>query len=96
MRCTAGKNPSQAASAALAERMNAPDSVTATGELDTLRYGNILRARRLVGVRGVGRSYDGFYKVQSVKHVIELGASYRQNFELTREGIGALFPMVPR
>ena len=33
MRCTAGKNPFLAASAALAERMNAPDSVTATGEL---------------------------------------------------------------
>ena len=96
MRCTAGKNPFQAASAALAERMNAPDSVTATGELDTARYGNILRSRRLVGVRGAGRSYDGFYRVQSVKHVIEPGASYTQQFELRREGIGALFPMVPR
>jgi len=96
MRCTAGKNPSQAASAALAEAMNAPDSVTATGELDTVRYGNILRARRLVGVRGAGTSYDGFYKVRSVKHVIEPGASYKQQFELSREGTGALLPMVPR
>jgi hypothetical protein len=96
MRCTAGKNSSDAASAALAERMNAPDPVTATGQLDTVRYGNILRARRLVGVRGAGRSYDGFYKVESVKHVIEPGASYTQNFELKREGTGAIFPMVPR
>jgi hypothetical protein len=74
--------------------MNAPDSVTATGELDTARYGNILRARRLVGVRGVGRTYDGFFKVRSVKHVIEPGTSYKQHFELTREGTGALLPMV--
>jgi hypothetical protein len=94
MRRTAGKNPFQAASAALAERMNAPDSVTATGELDTVRYGNILRARRLVGVRGAGRSYNGLYKVRSVKHVIEPGASYKQQFELRREGIGALLPVV--
>jgi hypothetical protein len=94
VRYTAGKNPSQAASAALAERMNAPDSVTATGELDTVRYGNILRARHLVGVRGAGRSYDGYYKVRSVTHVIEPGASYKQQFELRREGLGALLPIV--
>jgi hypothetical protein len=96
MRCTAGKNYAQAIEAALAERMNAPESVIATGELDTVRYGHRLRARRLVGVRGVGTSYDGVYKVRSVKHVIEPGASYKQQFELRREGIGALFPSLPR
>jgi|ERR1043166_4139273 hypothetical protein len=96
MRCTAGKNASQAASAAFAERMNAPDSVSATGELDTVRYGSILRARRLVGVRGSGKSYDGFYKVRSVTHLIEPGVSYKQNFELTREGTGALLPILPQ
>ncbi len=95
MRSTAGKNPFQAASAALAEKMNAPDSVSATGELDTVRYGNILRARRLVGVRGAGRSYDGVYKVGFVKHLIEPGVSYKQTFTLRREGTGALLPMVP-
>jgi hypothetical protein len=95
MRCTAGKNPFQAASAAMAESMNAPDSVTATGELDTVLYGNVLRARRLVGVRGAGRSFDGFYKVRSVKHLIDPGASYKQQFELGREGMGALLPVVP-
>jgi hypothetical protein len=95
MRNTAAKNPFQAASAVLAENMNAPDSVSASGELDTVLYGNILRARRLVGVRGAGRSYDGFYKVKSVTHVIEPGASYKQQFELSREGTGAVLPVVP-
>jgi hypothetical protein len=94
MRNTSGKNPLQAASAALAEAASAPDSVTATGEIDTVRYGNILRARRLVGVRGAGNSYNGFYKVQSVTHEIEPGASYKQQFKLTREGTGALLPLV--
>ena len=81
---------------ALAERMNAPDSVTARASW-TLSDTETSSARaRLVGVRGAGRSYDGFYKVQSVKHVIEPRASYTQQFELRREGIGALFPVVAR
>ena len=94
LRSTAGKSLSQAMSAALAETMNAPDSVSATGELDTVQYGNILRARHLVGVRGAGKSYDGAYKVRFVKHLIEPGVSYKQTFELTREGTGALLPIV--
>ena len=67
--------------------------VTATGELDALRYGDVLRARELVGVRGVGYSYDGTYYVQSVTHTLGRG-SYRQRFTLTREGLGALLPVV--
>jgi len=94
MRDTASKNPFQATVAALAEGMRAKGAVKASGELDSFRYGNILRARRLVGVRGAGRSYDGFYKVKSVKHTIEPGVSYKQHFELEREGIGALLPSV--
>jgi hypothetical protein len=94
MRNTANRNLFQSAAAALADAMNAPDSVKATGDLDTVRYGNILRARRLVGVRGAGRSYDGRYKVKSVKHTIEPGVSYKQHFELARGGTGALLPFV--
>ena len=67
--------------------------VTATGELDGSRYGQVLRTRGLVGVRGVGFTYDGFYYVQEVSHTIRKG-SYRQNFTLTREGTGALSPVV--
>jgi hypothetical protein len=92
-RDTAQRNPAQAALAGLATSMNQPDAVTANGTIDTARYGHALKARRLVGVRGVGFSYDGFYYVRSVTHSIERG-SYAQQFQLSREGTGSLTPAV--
>ena len=50
-----------------------PDASPADGTLDTARYGHALRARRLVGVRGAGLSYDGLYYVHGVTHTIERG-----------------------
>jgi hypothetical protein len=97
MRCTANRNPAQAAMAALATATNTQDPVDASGELDTVRYGNILRARRLVGVRGAGFTYNGNYKVKQVTHDIDLrveGGKYTQAFTLSREGTGALLPVV--
>jgi len=84
--------------AALAQAQGVTDAstdnvVTASGQLDALRYGNLLQARSLVGVRGVGYSYDGNYYVKSVTHTIQRGA-YQQSFSLAREGVGALFPVV--
>lgn len=70
-----------------------PDAVTGSGQLNTLRYGNILRARRRVGVRGVGTSFDGDYYVRSVTHAISR-TDYSQSFSLSREGRGALSRMV--
>lgn len=67
--------------------------VLATGALDTIRYGSILRPRRLIGVVGAGYSFDGYYAVSSVRHQISR-EKYSQNFTLTREGIGSLTPMV--
>jgi hypothetical protein len=52
-----------------------------------------LRARGLVGVRGAGFAYDGNYFVRSVTHDIARG-SYTQSFTLSREGTGALLPVV--
>jgi hypothetical protein len=89
LRCTANRNPAQAATAAQAAATRASEPVTAEGELDTVRYGSVLRARRLVGVRGVGRSYNGAYFVRSVTHKIQPGV-YTQTFKLSREGTGAL------
>jgi hypothetical protein len=94
-RDTAQRNPAQAALAGLAAATNSPDSVTASGSIDTPRYGHALKARRLVGVSGAGFSYDGFYYVRSVTHTIERG-TYTQQFSLTREGTGSLTPAVPR
>ncbi|HSD82457.1 MAG TPA: hypothetical protein VLG46_01285, partial [Anaerolineae bacterium] len=93
MRDTANQSPGQAATAAVAAVTRSPDSVTGTGELETARYGSVLRARQLVGVRGVGFSYNGFYYVKSVTHNIERG-TYTQSFTISREGTGSLLPVV--
>jgi len=92
LRCTANRNPARAAAAAQAAVASAPDPVTAEGELDSVRYGSVLRAHRLVAVRGVGRSYDGRYLVRRVTHRIHRGV-YTQTFRLSREGTGALSPV---
>ena len=57
------------------------------------RYGDILRPRRLVGVRGAGWMFDGFYYVSNVTHRIKKG-EYTQSFTLKREGFGAISPVV--
>ena len=89
-----GLNTVQAYARAQAETDRSTDRVvTATGELDALRYQALLKPRGLVGLRGVGLSYDGFYYVKSVTHVIQQG-EYRQRFTLTREGQGAISPVV--
>jgi hypothetical protein len=67
--------------------------VMITGELDALRYGELLSARGLVGLRGVGYSYDGLYYVKNVTHSIQRG-DYKQRFTITREGLGSTTPVV--
>ncbi|NJP11709.1 MAG: hypothetical protein HC866_21415 [Leptolyngbyaceae cyanobacterium RU_5_1] len=99
LRQIANRNPAQAAAIASATVSNAPEPVRAEGELDTVQYGHVLRARRLVGVRGAGSSYNGNYYVQRVTHAIAIGhqaaiGQYTQQFTLRREGIGAQFPVV--
>lgn len=93
LRETANRNVAQAANAAVSTATRAPDPVTGTGEVDNTRYGQVLRARRLVGVRGAGLSYDGLYYVRRVTHRIQRG-SYTQSFTISREGTGPLVPVV--
>ena len=92
-RDTANLNPGQAALRGLSSSSDSSDAVTGQGEVDAVRYGRALRSRRLVGVRGVGQSYDGNYYVQEVTHRIKRG-EYKQSFSLRREGRGALLPFV--
>ncbi|HEX6372413.1 MAG TPA: hypothetical protein VF006_26065 [Longimicrobium sp.] len=68
-------------------------TATCSGDLDALRYGGILRARNIVGVRGAGATHDGNWYVQSVTHSIKKG-EYKQRFTLNREGIYPIIPMV--
>jgi hypothetical protein len=67
--------------------------VTAQGELDALRYGDLLEPRGIVGLRGAGFTYDGLYYVKSVSHSISKG-QFKQRFNLSRDGTGALTPVV--
>jgi hypothetical protein len=87
----------QGSAATLREMMSAvtsqPDTVTGDGEVATIHYGHVLRARRLVGIRGAGISHDGHYYVKSVTHRIARG-EYSQSFSISREGTGPLTPMV--
>jgi hypothetical protein len=91
---TAKMSPGKALSRGLAEAAQSQDSVTATGSLDVLRYGRLLKARQLVGVRGVGLAYDGLYFVKSVTNTLKAG-EFKQSFELTRNGLISLTPTVP-
>jgi hypothetical protein len=77
----------------LAEASRTSDAVFATGSLNVLRYGRILKARQLVGVRGAGPAFDGLYYVKSVTHSIKRG-EYKQSFELARNGLLSTVPKV--
>jgi len=94
MRETARLNPAQAISRGLAEAKKSQDSVSGEGSLDALRYGRLLKARKLVGVRGAGIAYDGLYYVQSVTSTIKRG-EIKQRFSLTRNGLISITPTVP-
>ncbi|MDM0109290.1 hypothetical protein QTH97_30435 [Variovorax sp. J22R24] len=94
MKDTAKKSPMKAISAGLARAAKSQDSVTGTGSLDVVRYGRPLKARGLVGVRGVGIAYDGLYYVNSVTSTLKRG-EFKQRFELTRNGLVSITPKVP-
>ncbi len=84
----------QAALFGLKQSAQSSDAVTGQGSLDVLRYGRILKARQLVGVRGVGMAFDGLYYVESVTHSIKRG-EYKQSFNLSRNGLVSTVPVVP-
>ena len=91
---TAKLSPVRAALIGLAKAAETADVVSASGTLDVTRYGRLLKARRLVGVRGAGPAFDGLYYVQSVTHRLKRG-EYKQNFTLGRNGLLSTLPKVP-
>jgi len=86
-------NPTELAKRAFGYMMQAADAISGSGTLDVARYGFILRSRMLVGVRGAGPAYDGFYYVDSVTHNIKRG-EYKQSFQLSRDGLISNTPVV--
>ena len=92
-RDTAGRPPAEAGRRGLSEAAQAADALSGSGRLDAVRYGHVLRARSLVGVRGVGLTYDGLYYVKQVTHSIRRG-EYKQSFSLSREGLRSTVPLL--
>lgn len=87
-------SPVEAIAIAMAKAARGAEAVTANGSLDVIRYGRLLKSRRLVGVRGAGMAFDGLYYVTSVTHQIKRG-EFKQSFSLSRNGLVSTFPKVP-
>ncbi len=90
---TARLDPAEAAKRAFGIMMQNIDAVKGQGSLDVAAYGAILSPRMLVGVRGAGITYDGFYYVDSVTHTLKPG-QYKQSFEISRDGMMSNTPVV--
>lgn len=91
---TAKMSPMAAICAGLAVASRSADAVSGTGSLDVIRYRRLLKARQLVGVRGVGTAFDGLYFVKSVTTTLKQG-EIKQSFQLTRNGLVSITPKVP-
>jgi len=91
---TAKLSPMAAIGRGLAAASRSADAVSGKGSLDVVRYGRLLKARQLVGVRGVGMAFDGLYFVKSVTTNLKQG-ELKQSFELTRNGLVSITPRVP-
>jgi hypothetical protein len=87
-------SPIRAAVIGLTKAARSSEAASATGSLNVARYGAVLKARRLVGLRGVGEAFDGLYYVKNVKSSIKRG-EFKQDFTLTRNGLISTLPQVP-
>jgi len=63
----------------------------ATGTLNALRYGAILRARKTVKIFGYGNLYTGTYYVRKVVHTLT-PKTYHMEFEAFRNRMGQISP----
>jgi hypothetical protein len=94
MTATSKLDPGLALMLGMARASRSADVVSGTGTLDVVRYGSILKARQLVGVRGAGPAFDGLHYVDSVTHNLSKG-EYKQSFTLRRNALIANTPVVP-
>ncbi|MFN0067373.1 MAG: hypothetical protein ACKVYV_07020 [Limisphaerales bacterium] len=94
LRDTAKDSPMKALGRGLAEAARSSEAVSGSGSLDVTRYGRLLKSRGLVGVRGAGLAFDGLYFVKSVTTHLKRG-ELKQDFELTRNALVSITPVVP-
>src|SRR5580658_8378411 len=85
---TAKLNPAIALMKGFARVTETSDVVVGDGTLDVMRYGQPLRARSLVGVRGAGIAFDGMHYVDQATHRLKPG-EYKQSFVLKRNALVA-------
>jgi hypothetical protein len=91
---TAKLNPATAAMKGLAYAAKHSDSVFGRGSLDVTRYGQVLKSRQLVGVRGAGEAFDGLHYVSSVTTTVRRG-EFKQSFSLARNALLSTVQRVP-
>ncbi len=65
--------------------VSSADAVSATGQIDSVCYGSVLKVGETVELRGAGQKYNGKYKIRNVTHNIKRG-EYKQSFTLKKEG----------
>jgi hypothetical protein len=94
MNDTANLPPARALMKGMARSVESADVVSGDGTLDVLRYGQPLRARSLVGVRGAGIAFDGMHFVEKATHRLKPG-EYKQTFVLKRNALISNTPVVP-
>ena len=94
MKDTAKLSPMGALMKGLSRASESADAVTGNGSLNVLRYGRLLKARGLVGVRGAGMAFDGLYYVNKVTTKMKRG-EIKQDFSLSRNGLVSITPTVP-
>ena len=58
------------------------------------RYGEALKPRRLVGLRGVGTAFDGLYFTEQVTSTLKRG-EFSQKFTLVRNGLVSTMERIP-
>ncbi|MGE0257404.1 MAG: phage late control D family protein [Alphaproteobacteria bacterium] len=80
-------NPAETQAQALARATRSSRAVTATGEVDGLKYTRPLLCGLPVLVRGPGRQHSGLYYVRSVAHRITRDF-YTQRFSAWRNAVG--------
>ena len=86
-------DPIEVALKGLATAAKSADAVGVSGTVDPVRYGRLLRARGVVGLRGAGLAFDGLYFVKSVTTTVKTG-SIAQKFQLVRNGLVSTVPKV--
>jgi hypothetical protein len=84
---TDAANPTEAMSQAMARATETSRSITASGEVDGLKFNRPLLCGLPVTVRGAGRQNSGEYYIESVTHRITAD-SYSQRFTAWRNAVG--------